>query len=308
MNGTDYRYEQALGYLANGQTQHAIDQLVELLAERPDEAIFHGLLAACLLDRKRMVAARHELDIAFSLEPESAFLQQVRAEQLMLDRKLDEAIEACDEALRLEPDAADCHLLKSRIYELLDRPDDAKASIDQAAALDPDGVDTAIAYGDYFNARGNPKAAHEHALAALQMNPASEAANVLMGETLLALGDTERAEYHAKFAIIQNPGSRAALVLFANIRMRKNPLIGLWWRFNSWVSTLGNLKAALVLILGYLTFNLLATAAGDLGYPSASSALTYGWLILVAYSWLGLPVYHRAMKKELESFRFNPDF
>lgn len=304
----DYRYEQALRHLANGQTQQAIDQLVELLAEHPDEAVFHGLLASCLLSQKRMVAARHELDIAFSLEPESAFLQQIRAEQLMLDRKLDDAIEACDEALRLEPESADCHLLKSRIYELLDRPGDAKASIDRAAALDPDAIEIAIAYGDYFNARGDHKTAHEHALAALQANASSDTANLLMGETLLALGDTEQAEYHAKFALIQNPESRAALVLFANIRMRKNPLIGLWWRFNSWLSTLGNLKGALVLILGYLTFNLLAIAAGDLGYATAESALTYGWLILVAYSWFGLPVYYRALKKELESFRFNPNF
>ena len=84
--------------------------------------------------------------------------------------------------------------------------------------------------------------------------------------------------------------------------------MGIWWRFNMWAATLGNLRAALVLISGFLGFNILSEVADDLGYSGAATFLSSAWLILVVYSWVGIPMYHKAIAKELEKFTFNPKF
>ncbi len=308
MSGSDHRFETTCRYIDSGQMHAAIDLLAELLSEQPNEAIYHGLLASCLLAQKRFVAAEHENKIALGLDPTLPFLYQVRARILMLNRSQDEAIEACEESLRLDPESADPHLLKASIYVLQEKLDAAKSSLDRAAALDPGRVEVAVAYGDYYNGIGEYEKALGYAKQALKLNAASGIANILMGETQLALGNTAEAEYHAKFAISRDPDSTEALQLFANIRMRKSWYIGAWWLFNTWLATLGNLKSAQVLIGGFLSFNLLAVIAEDLGYQATSSFLSYAWLILVLYSWIGIPMYHWVMAREMEEFSFNPKF
>ncbi len=308
MDISDFRFEQACNQHDAGRTQAAIDLLTELLAEDPDNAAYHGLLASCLIAEKRLVAAAYENDIALKQDPSWPFLHEVRARLLLLNDKADDALEACDEALRLDPELTSAHLLKATIYSFKQDRAAAKASLDAAAALSPGSASIAIAYGDYFNEIGEHGKAYECAAEALRIDAGNVEANILMGETQLALGKTDEAINHAKFAIMQDPASEEALRLFAHIKMRNNWFIGAWWRFNSWISTLGNAKAALVLIGGFLGFNLFSVIAGDLGYPGTSRFLSSAWLILVVYSWVGIPMYRKALDKELAKFSFNPRF
>ena len=308
MNEVDPRFQLACQYHDLGRHAGAIDVLTELLGENPNEPVYHTLLASCLMAENRFVAAEYEIDIALSQDPNLPFVHEVRAQMLLLRNKMAEAIEACDESLRLDPEAATCHLIKARILRVLEKNDDALASLKQAAALQPDNIQVAIAFGDHYNSIGQYDKAVEHARDALRLKASHEGANVLMGETQLALGNTEEAEYHARFAISQDPNSRDALRLFANIKMRRNWFLGVWWRFNTWAATLGNLRAALVLISGFLGFNFLSEIADDLGYTGAAGFLSSAWLILVVYSWVGIPMYRKAIVKELQKFTFNPKF
>ena len=129
-----------------------------------------------------------------------------------------------------------------------------------------------------------------------------------MGEVQLALGNIDDAEYHAKFVILQNPNSREALRLFSNIKMRKNFIFGLWWRFNSTVAALSNIKGGLVLISAFVFFNLFSQIVHDLGYEVFSDVVGYTWIILVIYSWLGIPYYRKLLQKELDKFSFNANY
>ena len=71
---------------------------------------------------------------------------------------------------------------------------------------------------------------------------------------------------------------------------------------------MSDIKSALVLISGFLGFNLLAQIVLDLGYPNFASVVSYTWLLLVMYTWIGIPYYHRVLKQELEKFSFNRDY
>ena len=304
----DYRYQQAWDYRGRGQNDRAIELLKQLLSEDPNHAMCHGLLASCLLEKKRLHAAEHELAIALRLAPINAYLVLTQARVFVFKNKPKQALTCCDDALAINPELSGALLLKSNIYALLDKKSERFECLQQAASLDPNSVDVITAIGDFYHSTGKHKKAFEVASDALAMDPQDVDANVLMGKIQLVLGNAEDAEYHAMFAISQNPESEAALKLFSNIKMRKNIFLGLWWRFNSWITTAGNLKSSAILVFGYLLFTLLSRVLADLEYEQLSDVTSYSWLAIVVYSWVCIPMYYKQLKKEVEKFRFDSDF
>jgi predicted Zn-dependent protease len=304
----DYRFDLAQQYLFSGQTDLAIDQLKGLLAEDPDNAIFHGFLAECLLDSMRLYSAEYELKLAFQLDPLIPYLHYVHARILYLQNKPEEAIEACAEVLSLDPEFAEALRFKAQI--LLSRNDKKAAleNLERAASIEPDSPDTFSSLGSYYLEIGKLERAYQFAEQALNADAGDEDANLLMAEVALRQGRNEDAEYHLMFVIRNNPSSQQALTLFANLKLRKNIFLGMWWRFNASVSKFSPLQLSLVLVAGFLLFNLLSLILHDLGLSLASDIVRYGWLALVAYSWVGIPAYYKAIEKEIASFRFCRDY
>ena len=307
MNG-DHRFERAKLYIDMGQTNQAVDLLAELLGDDPNEPIYHAVLASCLLDQKRLAGAEYELDVAQSLDPTLAVVYVVRSRLLLFQRKFDDALESCEQALQLNPEYVDALLVHSQLLRITEQRKPAFAQLQRAAALDPEDLDVVIAFGDYYNAYGDHQKALERAQEAMRINAGSADANVLMGETLLALGESAEADAHARYAVSQNPNNADALRLLVNVRMRENFFIGLWWRINSWATRLNSTSLGFVLIAAYVIFQLTSQITYDLGYETASRFLDFGWLALVLYSWLGIPIYTRALRKAVEEVQFNPKF
>lgn len=305
---SEIRLETAYSYLHRGQIDQAIELIKELLSEDPNIAIYHGLLAECLLDKKRIYAAEYELSRALELEPQLPYLFLLKARLSFIQRNFKDAIAFCDESLSIDPEDVDAYLLKSDIHLISEDYKNAKLCIDQAAKIDPDTIQIDLAYGDYFFEQGDHLKAAQFAIDALSKDAQNVEANVLMGHLKLAKGEVDDAEYHAKFAIYQSPESELALRLFCNIKMRKSWFLGLWWWFNSKVASLSNIKASFVLICGYLLFNLLAQIFFDLGHTGISTLTSYAWLALVIYSWVGIPAYYRKLQNELDKFQFRNDF
>jgi len=304
----DFKLESAQRSYRQGLYDSAINTLKELLADDPNDAYCHGLLAANLLAQTRIFAAEYELKIALNLSPDVSFFHLIMARICIFKKKLKMALECCEQALALEVSNAEAFLTKSLIFLLLDKRTEALECIHHAARCDSGLIDVPIAFGEFYYATGDHDRALKFATEALHEDAQNEDANLLMGQLQLALGNIEDAEYHAKFVILQNPGNQIALNLFANIKMRKNIVFGLWWRFNAKVASFTDLKNGFLLISAYLIFNLLSLVAYDVGYEFASSGISYVWIALVVYSWLGIPYYHRMLKKELEKFSFNPNF
>lgn len=305
---SDYRYDLAVSYLRNGQINAAIEKTKSLLSEDPNIAGYHGLLASCLLSQGRVVAAEYELGVALSLNPNECFYIYLQAKIELFKNNFHKCIELCDESLGMDSIQVDSHLLKSHVLSLLDKAPLALNSIRDAASVDPESILVMIAFGEYFQKNGEWFEAVQYASFALEMDAGNESANILMGELRLAEGDIAEAEYHAKFAISQNPNSEMALKLFCDIKMKNSFFMGLWWKFNSRISSMGNVKGSVILISMYLVFQFLSLILGDLGYTSGASLVSSGWLVFVIYSWIGIPIYHRKLKQELRQFRFNSEY
>ncbi len=304
----EYKYNQVLACMQRGQNKQAINFLKEILADEPNDAQSHGLLALCLLQEKRIYAAEYETQLALNNNPQLSFLYNILARINLLKNKNTLALEYCDEALRLEPKDISSILLKSEIYNLSSDDKNSLECIKEAANIEPDNIEINLAFGEHYFQKGNLEKAEAFSVEAMQQNAQNIDAIILMGRIKLRNSNYDEALNLAKSAIIQNPSSSSALKLFCDIKVKQNLFLGLWWRFNSKMSTLPPIKAAIVLILMFLTFNVLAQVMQDLDFNSMAKVFSYGWLLFVIYSWIGVPLYTKKLNKELSKFRFNDSY
>lgn len=304
----EYNYQLAWACYRRGQIDQAIDKLKALLSVHPDVADFHGLLALCLLAKKRLYAANHEVSEALRLDAGNPMYHWVLAQVLMLKNQPKAAHEACDRSLQLNPEFTDAMLFKAQLCLSADQPDQARQWLDEAARVSPESVTVKIAYGTLHLQVGDLGAAERLAREAMQADPQDEDCAVLLGRILLRQGKTKEAFYLARSAIMRNPESTDALRLFTDIKARENWFLGLWWRFNAWISGMGTTRISVVLISLFLFFNLLSLVLLDMGHESLSGTVQSGWVLFVIYTWVGIPMYHRKLSQELQQFRFNDDF
>jgi len=304
----DYHLARAWALYQDHSYIEAIDQLKLLLGTEPGNAEGHGLLAACLLEQKRLAAAEYELALALRFDPRQAFFYLVQAELLLLKNQRNLALAACDQAQQLVPDEAAPLFKKVRILLLYDKYREAKETLDIAAALQPNALEVPLFYCQICMGLGEKEGAEIFAREALALSPQTEEANILMGKIRLAQGDNQGAAEHAKLVIMNNPDSNSGLALLADIKARNNFFLGVWWRLNNYLSHMPAFKQVSLLIGGFLVFSLLAQILSDLGFATTARIVGIAWVGLVVYSWIAIPLYTKMIKKELKKFEFNQDF
>jgi tetratricopeptide (TPR) repeat protein len=138
-------WDQAQRQLDFGQTQDAIDTLCQLLAQDPESAEAHALLAIALVRERRLSVAELEAGQAIHLEPALGFSHYAMGQVRLTQRRLPEAVEHLERGLALGSDGI---WTRSAVAEL--------------------------GHADLF--RGNVEEARRAAIWLLQRNPASEEA------------------------------------------------------------------------------------------------------------------------------------
>ena len=151
----------------------------------------------------------------------------------------------------------------AEIYGLTRRTDEQLRALERARELDPEDPETLADLGRWHLRKGDSGRAEQLAREALELSPEHEEALVLMGHVLLRRGDVEAARDHAVWALRNDPGSRAALHLLASIKARTNFFLGLWWRWSTWMGSLGDGRAILVLLAAYVIYPVGVIAAQD---------------------------------------------
>lgn len=300
--------QQARLRLRHGDAAGAAHLLCEALGLDPERADLHSQLALALLRQKRWTAARHEAALGLAGAPDSPFAHYVSA--LVHDARglHRQALPHHEQAAALAPDDADIQLALGRCLGWLGRAGAAQESFDRALALDPASADVLAAHGDWRHERHDLAGAEEFYARALQEEPQHLAALVGMGHVLLARGDVAGAREHAVWALQQNAGDERALVLLAGVKARQSRLLGLWWRFNSWLSAGGEARAIVLAIALYLAFQVLSIVLLRQGRDTLSHVVDGAWLLFVAYTWVGPLWFQRKLKEELGEVRLARDF
>ncbi|MCP4504513.1 MAG: tetratricopeptide repeat protein [Deltaproteobacteria bacterium] len=305
---SNFLFERAAGFVSTHNTSLAMDLLRQLLHDDPNHAPAHWLLGAILLDEKRLVAAEHELKLSLELDPTAPDAHLSLGRLFFLKRNSKTALACIAEAQRLDPENEEALILHGVILESLFKMDEALASYNAALAIEPTSIDALVARGDLFFARKQISEALDDVTVALKGDPEDAKANVLMSQVQLYLGNVDEARYHAMFAISLDPTDASALNAIGNVKARESWFLGLWWRANARVTSTAPLKQSMILVGAFIFFRVLAQLLSDLEYPLASSIVSNGWLLIVLYSWVGLPLYQRMLRTEIETFMFSDDF
>ncbi|CAN0586266.1 unnamed protein product, partial [Laminaria digitata] len=201
------------------------------------------LLSQALLDERRIEAAAYEADRAAELEPEWFAVHCQRAAVLFMMQHKKEALAAAEQAIALAPQASEPHLLHARILRLMNQRTVARESLARALERNPFSVSALAEQGFAALEAGDLPLVETAARAILELDPTNVDGIVLIGQVQLVRGDTQEAQRLALAALSMNPVDTDALQLLADVKVKTNPLGGLWWRWNRLIVKLGVSRA-----------------------------------------------------------------
>lgn len=297
--------EQQLG---RGQADAAIDTLVRLLGDDPDNSHAHGMLALCLLKQHRLYAAGLEAQHALEIDPESLLALLATASVAVAKRQFKKAETHLAMARELNPANAAVHDGLSRLYFAWDRDSEALEHNRHACKLAPDDHDYMALRARLELQGGNRDEARRHATWVLELDPEHLEALCVLGHCELRDGNTRAAREHAIWAVQLEPTSKEALTLLSAVKARQSWILGLWWRFQSFVSS-GSRTRAIMLLLGmFLLYRVAMIALDEGGHEELLGPLSLAWLAFCAYTWFAPTIFWRSVKRELEEVRLRPDY
>ncbi|MCK6448170.1 MAG: tetratricopeptide repeat protein [Planctomycetes bacterium] len=195
------------GRLLFDQERHdlAIREFELELAENPDQAHVHALLALSRRSKKEFPRAREHAQRAIELAPDASFVHYVMAQVELGERRLDAALGALDEALRLDPDDADSHALRGAVLLDKGRRQEALAAAEKALELDAEHSLGANIRAGALVALGRSQEARVGLDDALERRPEDPTTHANQGWTLLHSGQHQRALEHFGEALRLDP-------------------------------------------------------------------------------------------------------
>lgn len=294
--------------LAQGNYPTAVEMLRHRLTENPDDATAHAYLAICLVDMRRVHAAEMEARTALVLDPGSSLGRFALVSVCMARRRLKEAESLLYDLIAEAPNTDLYHRWMGRIHRLKGRPKEAEAMLRKAVELDPEDPDNLAELAGFYLVTGKKGLAKDFARQALELQPEHQDALVAMGSVLLEEGDIQGAWDHARWAIKHDATDRGALGLICAIKAKTNWFLGAWWRFNSFVSGLGEKRAILFLVGMFVVYRLVRVWAVQTNHRDLIEPIDIGWIGLCVYTWIGPSLFRRALNKELGGVKLDEKF
>ena len=294
--------------LGRGQVLEAIETLASLLGEDPDDAQAHALLAICLVRRKRLHAAGLEAASALQLAPEMAFPHIAAASVVSASRRFQEAKQHLLTAASIDGDSALVERDLSRLHLYWGHISEARQHAERSLELELGSPDGLTLSGEVSMAAGQWQEATAFAQQALSADPEHIDALVLLGTCELQAGRTAQARDHAVWALQLDADDVGARALLCSIKARSNPLLGLWWRFQSMITSGGTTRSILLLVGMYLLYRASLIMLADQGETRLTTLLSYLWLGFCVYTWIAPGMFARSLAKEMEEVRLRREF
>jgi len=308
MNLTNLFVGQAVRRLEAGDPQGAIELFKKVLGHDPNDASVHALLALTLLSTKRLHAAELEAGLALQLEPMSGLALTAAARVAIARNQLSRAGELAARAVAADPEDAAPLRIQATLSTMRGQPDVAVKLLRRARGIEPENTHVLGDLAELLLGMGKVEEAEEVARDALSIEAAHADSLVVMGHVFLKRGDLDAAHDQAVWVLSHNPDHEGALHLIAAIKARRNPVLGLWWRYHTWMSELGQTGVVVVLLGAYFVYRVVALATEDLGYEQLSNGVEVAWLGICAFTWFGPAIFRRMVNREVGRVELDPEF
>jgi tetratricopeptide (TPR) repeat protein len=294
-------FERASALLQTGRTQMAAEELRLCLAEDPNFAPAHSMLALCLAELGQMQQAEDEAVAGIGLAADSDFSFYALGSVRMERNDFRGAIAAASEATRLDPDDADNWLLEARARIALRQWHMALEAADRGLRCDPEHVECNNMRAFALVQLGRGEEAEHTLEASLNRDPENVGTHAHQGWALLNAGDRVKALEHYREAMRLDPNNEFARMGIVETLKARNFIYRAFLRYFLFMSRQkGWVQWAIILgvLFGQDALRMISDAL-----PVAAPyimPLYYVLIVLVLGSWMANPMFNLLLRLDRE--------
>lgn len=278
MTNSPFRQRGAL-LAEQGRYELAEREYRRALADEPDDALSHALLALALADQGgRDAEALAEARAAVALEPDLAFAHYAEARVHMEAERIDAAERAAATAVRMDPEHPRNFMVLAAVHLARRRWSDALATADQGLALRPTHAPLLNLRAQALVGLGRKDEAGATLRGALADDPENADTHANQGWALLHAGDRKGALGHFRESLRLDPEGEWARAGLVEALMARNPVYAAMLRYFLWMQRLDGRTRWMVILGGIFGYRIVRTAARD--NPALAPWLTP---LMVAY-------------------------
>ncbi len=284
--------------LSQRRFEMAERELRMMLADDPQHATSHAMLALCILqDKNRWTDATEEAEAAVGLAPDDPFPHYVLAFSYLERGRHTEAEAAITDSLRLNPYNADAFAVLSQSQLGRKQYQQALNSSESGLAIDPESIDCGNLRSIALERLGRNQDAVASAAATLRRDPDDPMSHASYGLTLLNAGQHQEAQVAFREALRLDPSNELARNGLIQALNNRSMVFRLVHRFYVGMSRL-NSKAAFGLILGAWLLMQVLSRVGEnvpLLQPLILPILVC-YVLFVVMTWIANPLFNTFLR------------
>ena len=289
--------ERALLLLQQSRYDQAEKELRQLLANDPDDAQAHALLAFSLAHQDKLEEAESSARQAIQLAPDHPYCHYCLGVIKIQKDDLVNARQAIEEAIRLDPEDSDYHGLRALIYLRAQRWQEALEAANEGLTHDPTHQGCLNHRAMALVKLNRHEEAHQTIGQALQRNPENEQTHANLGWTYLHQGQHQKALEHFSEALRLDPNYDYARHGLVEALKARYFLYRWLLQFFLWMSRLSPGVRGGLIVGAYVLIRVLQGAARQ--HPEVAPFILpivsfYG--IFVLLTWIIDPLFNLALQ------------
>ncbi len=289
--------ERALLLLQQSRYDLAEKELRQLLANDPDDAQAHALLAFSLAHQDKLEEAEDSAREAIQLAPDHPYCHYCLGVIKIQKDDLANARQAIEEAIRLDPEDSDYHGLRALIYLRAQRWQEALDAANEGLTHDPTHQACLNHRAMALVKLNRHEEAHQTIGQALQRNPENEQTHANLGWTYLHRGQHQKALEHFSEALRLDPNYDYARHGLVEALKARYFLYRWLLQFFFWMSRLSPGVRGGLIVGAYVLVRVLQGAARQ--HPQVAPFILpivsfYG--IFVLLTWIIDPLFNLALR------------
>jgi Tfp pilus assembly protein PilF len=290
--------------LQSGNAQSALSAVRDALGRDPQSTDGLALLARCHASLKQWGEADEALATLAAVDPEDFRVVLFKAAFADKGGAVGKrSIAAADEVLARDPENAFAFNLKGIGFENAGKYVEAERCYRRAIEIDPEDADYLASFADFLGKTGRKAEAAKLLEEAAEIAPDNTSVLVASGTKDLREGRIDQAYDKAIWALQQDANDQAALTLLVSIKTKRSPVMGIWWRWASFMESMSTGMRWGVIIGLYIAWQVLNRTVIRTMPDAVQIAAVVAWLSFCVLTWVGPSIFRRAIRKELAAVK-----
>ncbi len=278
-----------------GRHELAARELRGYVAQEPDDAAGHALLAVTLTELEEWDEAEASARTAIGHDPELPLAHYALATVLLDRRRYDEAAATAREAIRLDPVDPDFHASLSAIELARRNWGEALEAAEEGLRFDAEHVGCNNLRAMALVRLGRKEEAGATIDGALARDPHDSHSHANMGWTLLERGQRKLAMEHFREALRLDPNNAWARSGLVEAIKAGNPIYAFMLRWFLWTDKLSGRAVWTIILGGYFGYRGLRVLARDPAWAPWVTPLIVLYVAFVLLTWLASPLFDLAL-------------